>query len=119
MVVISSMSLEFGLTLTGLGVLAMFSALVIIIAVCEVLKRVFKAPETKITSLKTFDKKVILDRKKISVEEEAKIAAAVMAYMNDTQSEAKRIITIKRGIQPLIWNIAGRLEIVELKERGN
>ena len=97
MVVISSMSLEFGLTLTGLGVVAMFSALVIIIAVCEVLKRVFKAPETKITSLKTFDEKVILDGNKISVEEEAKIAAAVMAYMNGTQSDAKRIITMRDG----------------------
>jgi len=43
------MSLEFGLTLTGLGVLAMFSALVVIIIACEILKRTFKAVEVEKT----------------------------------------------------------------------
>lgn len=113
------MTLEFGLTLTGLGVLAMFSALVIIIVVCEMLKRMFKAPETKKISLKNLDKEVTVDRKKISIEEEATITAAVMAYMNETASMSKRIITLKRGTQPLIWNIASRLEIAELRERRN
>lgn len=41
------MSLEFGLTLTGLGVLAMFSALVVIIIACEILKRTFKEVEVE------------------------------------------------------------------------
>ena len=43
--VCAAMSLEFGLTLAGLGVLAMFSALVFIIIACEVLKRIFKEVE--------------------------------------------------------------------------
>jgi len=114
-----SMTLEFGLNMTGLGLLAMFSALAIIIGVCEVLKRMFKAPETKKTSLKTLDKDVTLEKKKISIEEETTITAAIMTYMNDTPSMSKRIITLKRGKQPLIWNIASRLEITELREGGN
>ena len=113
------MTLEFGLTLTGLAVLAMFSALVIIIVVCEVLKRMFKEPETKNIILKIPGKEVTLDRKMISIEEEAKITAAVIAYMNNTSSVSKRIVTLKRGTQPLIWNIASRLEIVELREGKN
>lgn len=113
------MTLEFGLTLTGLGVLAMFSALAIIIVACEVLKRMFKAPETKKTSLKNLDKEVTLEMKKISIEEETTITAAIMTYMNDTPSMSKRIITLKRGAQPLIWNMAGRLEIAELREGRN
>lgn len=113
------MTLEFGLTLTGLGVLAMFSALVIIMGVCEVLKRIFKTSETKKISLKTLDKEAILEKKKISIEEETTITAAIMAYMKDPQNMSKRIITLKRGSQPLIWNIASRLEITELREGGN
>jgi hypothetical protein len=112
------MTLEFGLTLTGLGVLSMFSALVIIIVVCEILKRMFKEPETGNISLEIPGKKITLDRKMINIEEEAKITAAVMAYMNDTSNLSKRIITLKRGRQPLIWNIASRLEIVELRRGG-
>jgi len=113
------MTSEFGLTLTGLGILAMFSALVIIIGVCEVLKRMFKAPETKKTSLKTLDKAVLLEKQTLSIDEEATITAAIMTYMNYTPSMSKRIITLKRGKQSLMWNIASRLEITELREGGN
>ena len=41
------MSLEFGLVLTGLGILAMFSALMFIIITCEVLKRIFREKEVE------------------------------------------------------------------------
>jgi hypothetical protein len=43
------MSLEFGLTLTGLGILAMFSTLVVIIIACEVLKKAFRKAEFEAT----------------------------------------------------------------------
>lgn len=41
------MSLEFGLILTGLGILTMFSALMLIIIACEVLKRIFREAEVE------------------------------------------------------------------------
>lgn len=41
----ATMSVEFGLTLTGLGVLAMFSALAVIAIACEILKRTLKEVE--------------------------------------------------------------------------
>lgn len=37
--------LEFGLALTGLATLAMFSALMVIITACEALKRIFRETE--------------------------------------------------------------------------
>jgi hypothetical protein len=43
------MSLEFGLILTGYGVLAMFSAIAVIIIACEILKRKFKEAEVETT----------------------------------------------------------------------
>lgn len=112
------MTLEFGLTLTGLGILAMFSALAIIIGVCEVLKKLFKAPETK-TSLKPLDKERLIEKREISLEEETMITAAIMTYMEDTPRTSKRISTLKRGTQPPIWNIANRLEIAELRRGRN
>ena len=111
------MTLEFGLTLTGLGVLAMFSALAIIILVSEILKRLFKASESKKTNLHILEGNSALEDK-ISIEEETAITAAIMTYMNDTSKGVGKISTLKRGTQPLIWNMASRLEITELREGG-
>lgn len=60
------MSLEFGLTLTGLGVLAMFSALAVIIIACEVLKRIFKEAEVEITSAETLGEEAPLEREGVN-----------------------------------------------------
>jgi Na+-transporting methylmalonyl-CoA/oxaloacetate decarboxylase gamma subunit len=116
--VISSLTLEFGLTLTGLGILAMFSALSIIIVVCELLKRLVKAPESEKSTLNTLDKEGAEELTKISMEEETAIAAAIMTYISDSTSVSRQIITIKRGNQPLIWSGAGRFEIMELSKGG-
>jgi hypothetical protein len=44
------MQLDFGLLITGLGVFLMFSTLVVIIIVCEMLKRMFMEAEVETTS---------------------------------------------------------------------
>ena len=46
-------ALEFGLTLTGLGVLLMFSALAVVIITCEILKRIFMETEARPTPTET------------------------------------------------------------------
>jgi hypothetical protein len=57
------MSLEFGLTLTGLGILAMFSALMVIIIACEILKRAFKETATEIAPAEMPVEETPLERK--------------------------------------------------------
>jgi len=59
------MSLEFGLILTGLGVLAMFLALMVIIITCEVLKRMFREKEVEIVQVEESAGQVPLERKGI------------------------------------------------------
>ena len=59
------MSLEFGLILTGLGVLTMFSALMVIIITCEVLKRMFREKEVEIVQVEGSAGQVPLERKGI------------------------------------------------------
>ena len=115
---ISSLTFEFGLTLTGLGILAMFSALSIIIVVCELLKRLVMAPESEKATLNTLDKEDPVELPKISTEEETAIATAIMTYMSNSPSGSRRIITIKRGNQPIIWSRAGRFEKMELSKGG-
>ena len=60
------MSLEFGLILTGLGVLAMFSALVVIIIACEALKMAFKEAEVAITPAETLVEEAPLEREGVN-----------------------------------------------------
>jgi len=60
------MSLEFGLTLTGLGVLAMFLALAVIIIACEALKRIFKEAEVEITPAETLVEEAPLEREGVN-----------------------------------------------------
>lgn len=59
----ATMSLEFGLTLTGLGILAMFSTLVVIIIACEVLKKAFRESEVETTPAETPVEEAPLERK--------------------------------------------------------
>ena len=103
------MALDFGLTLTGLGVLIMSLTLVIIILVCEGLKRTFKTPKIKKNDLKTLNKEDVLESEKISIEETA-ITVAIITYMNASPSMSKRIISLKRGTESVIWKMARRLE---------
>jgi hypothetical protein len=58
------MSLEFGLILTGLGVLVMFSVLTSIIIACEILKRTFKETEVEKATAETLTKET-LEKEKI------------------------------------------------------
>lgn len=60
------MSLEFGLTLTGLGILAMFSVLMVTITACEVLKRIFRETEAETTPAGTPVEEASLERKGVS-----------------------------------------------------
>jgi hypothetical protein len=60
------MSLEFGLTLTGLGVLAMFSALMVIIIACEMLKRTSNEVEVEKTPAEVPVEEAPLEREEVS-----------------------------------------------------
>jgi hypothetical protein len=60
------MSLEFGLVLTGLGILAMFLALVFIIITCEVLKRIFREKEVETIQADGSVEEIPLERKGVS-----------------------------------------------------
>lgn len=58
------MSLEFGLTMAGLGILAMFSVLTSIIIACEILKRTFKETEVEKAPAETLAEET-LEKEKI------------------------------------------------------
>ena len=60
------MSLDFGLTLIGLGLLAMFSALAVIIVACEALKRAFEEVEVEITPAETLIEETPLEREGVN-----------------------------------------------------
>lgn len=60
------MSLDFGLTLIGLGLLAMFSALAVIIVACEALKRAFEEAEVEITPAETLVEETPLEREGVN-----------------------------------------------------
>lgn len=109
-------SLNFGLTMTGLGMLAMFSALALIIVACEILKRMFKEPETKTFAAGVIVEEVPSEKEKISEEEVIAITVAVTAYI-ETPPTPKLVTTLKSGIQPAAWNMAGRRELMELRIR--
>jgi len=108
-------SLDFGLTLTGLGILAMFSALALIIVACEALKRIFKEPEIKASGVVV--EEVPLEKEETSKEEVVAITAAVMAYLSETPPTHKPVSTLQRGGQSTAWSMVGRRELMELRLR--
>lgn len=91
--------MEFGLTISGLAVLAMASAIILIIFISEILKRTF----------------FLLKHRKTYKEEEAVIATAVLTFLSNTQDISKH--TIKRDSRPPIWNLAGRLDTINSQIR--
>ena len=91
----------------------MFSALTLIIIVSEMLKRVFKESEIKKAPVKSLVEELTGELEKISEAEEVTISAAVKAYLSETPHVPQRFATLKRGTQPLIWNIAGRINLTE------
>ncbi|MEM1537711.1 MAG: hypothetical protein QXR81_01990 [Candidatus Nezhaarchaeales archaeon] len=98
----------FGVAITALGALGMFSALVLVIVICEILKRSFKrgvlvgeAPSKEEVG------------EGISEEEKAAAIAAVTSYMG-MKSALQASITASRGnVQPKVWSIAGRMGLME------
>jgi len=111
------MPLEFGLIMAGLGVLSVFSALAVIAVTCEVLKRSFKGVESEITPLETPVKETTLKREALSEEEEAAVTAAILAYVGEAPHATEQITTFKKGVQPLIWSLTGRKELMDLRVR--
>lgn len=115
-------SLGFGLTLTALGVVSVFSALAVIAITSEILKRRFKVAEFETASSESpleepRIKESSLIKEKLSAEEEAAMAAAIAAYVRETPRVSGLITAPKRGAQPTIWSITGRMELMELRVR--
>lgn len=98
------MSLGFGVTITALGALWVFSALVLIVIACEIMKKLFKR-EAPI-------KEEIGEG--ISEKEKAAAIAAVTSYMEVSPAS---IAALKRGVQPSVWSITGRMELMERPTR--
>lgn len=103
------MSLEFGLTMTLLGVLSMFSALALIVITCEILKRWFKKEEPiEVAPLR---------KEEMSEEEEAAVTAAIAAYVGETPPSRKLIVIPERGARVAMWSMAGRIELMDKRIR--
>jgi len=112
------MPLEFGLTMTLVGMVSMFSALALIVIACEILKRKFREKGSEIAPTEPPHKLTIFKKEEISEEEQAAVTAAIMAYMSETPHVPRSIATLRRGTEPGVWNMAGRMESMNMRIRG-
>lgn len=112
------MSLEFGLTITLVGMISMFSALALIVIVCEILKRKFREKGSELAPTEPPHKLTLLKKEELSEEEEAAVTAAIMAYMSETSYAPRSMTTLRRGIEPGVWGMAGRMELMNMRIRG-
>jgi len=112
------MSLEFGLTMTLVGMISMFSALALIVIACEILKRKFREKGSKLATIEPPHKLTFFKKEGLTEEEEAAVTAAMMAYMSETPPVPRSITTLRKGTEPGVWNMAGRMELMDMRIRG-
>jgi len=106
------MSLEFGLTMTLLGVLSMFSALALIVVTCEILKRWFKKEEPISALTKAPIEVTPLRKEEMSGEEEAAVTAAIAAYISGAPTSRRLVAISEKYTRPMMWSMAGRIELM-------
>jgi len=113
------MSLEFGLMITLLGVVSVFSALTLVAVACGMMKRVFKGERAEVAPPSVSAAATQLKEGEMSEEEEAAVAATIMAYMSEASPVPRLTGALSRETQPIIWNMAGRMDSMELQiKRG-
>jgi len=111
------MSLEFGLTMTLLGVLSMFSALALIVVACEILKRWFKKEEPTSVLTEALIEVTPLRKEEMSGEEEAAVTAAIAAYLSEAPASRRVVAISEKGTRPMMWSMAGRIELMDKRIR--